>query len=89
LKNYKKVLYIIKKAVIYDYINTTTILKGVIQMKKIYKINKAFINGFVCGFTGIMFGWLILFGIDAELCRQERENLQEQHCLFSINCRNI
>lgn len=58
-------------------------------MKKIYKTNKAFINGFVCGFTGIMLGWLILFGIDAELCRQERENLQEQHCLFSINCRNI
>ena len=53
------------------------------------KINKAFINGFICGFTGIMLGWLILFGIDAELCRQERENLQEQHCLFSINCRNI
>lgn len=48
---------------------------------------KSFFKGFFFGFAFITFCWMVIFGIDAELCRQERENLQTQHCLFSVNCR--
>lgn len=36
---------------------------------------------------GLFFGVFVLAAIDAEVCRQERENLHEQQCLFAFNCR--
>ena len=58
-------------------------------MRDFLRRNRAFIRGFSAGFLGVMFGLLCIFAIDAEMCRQERESLQPQQCIFKINCRNI
>lgn len=47
-----------------------------------------FFKGFFTALIGALIAFYVLFAIDAELCRQERENLQPQNCIFSINCKN-
>lgn len=52
----------------------------------IYKHND-FFKGFMLGFGSMLFGLMILAGIDAQVCAQERANLHEQQCIFSFNRR--